>query len=131
LENHRVLWKSKGVQKREFNDISRWLGVLVYSLKRSCYNWCLLIIAWTKVKGNNDMIGYAASVSVSTSCSRCNNLAWSPCFMIHLLHGLYIIFSWLEHIYNVDTTLYPYTLPIDYSSYPFSSICLSCNLSQT
>jgi len=35
LEDHRVLWKSKGVHRREFNDISMWLGVLVCSSKRS------------------------------------------------------------------------------------------------
>ena len=30
----------------------------------------------------------------------------------------------------INTILYPYTLPIDHSSYFFSSLCLSCNLSQ-
>ena len=40
-----------------------------------CYNQCLMVMAQTRVKGNNDMIGCAAVVSVSTSCSRCNNLA--------------------------------------------------------
>ena len=40
-----------------------------------CYNQCLLIMVWIRVKDNDDMIGYAAIVSVSTSCSRHHNLA--------------------------------------------------------
>ena len=34
MEDHKVLQKNKRVHKRELNDISEWLGVLVYSLKR-------------------------------------------------------------------------------------------------
>jgi len=95
-----------------------------------CYNWCLLVIAWIMVKSNDDMIGYTTIISVSTSYNRCNNLAWSLYSMTHLLHGIHIVSSWLICIYSVDTILYSYTLPID--SYPisFSSLCLSCNLSQ-
>ena len=40
-----------------------------------CYNQCLLVIVWTRVKSNDNMISCAASVSVSTSYSRYNNLA--------------------------------------------------------
>ena len=35
------------------------------------------------------------------------------------------------YIYSVDTTLYPYALPLIYISYSFSSLCLSCNLSSS
>jgi len=34
-------------------------------------------------------------------------------------------------IYSVDTLLYPYALPFIQSPYPFSSLCLSCNLSSS
>jgi len=34
-----------------------------------------LVMAWTRIKGNDNMIGYATIVSVSTSCNRCNSLA--------------------------------------------------------
>ena len=37
-------------------------------------------VAWTRVKGNDDMIGYAEAVSVSISCNRCSILAWSLLF---------------------------------------------------
>ena len=40
-----------------------------------CYDWYLLIIAWTRVEGNNDMISCTANTSVSASCSKCNDLA--------------------------------------------------------
>jgi len=46
----------------------------------TCYDWCLLNIVWTRTKGNEDMIGCAEVVSVSTSCSRCSILAWSSLF---------------------------------------------------
>ena len=50
--------------------------------------------------------------------------------MTYLLYGLCIVFSWLVYIYSVDTILYPYALPIDYHPIPFSSLYLSCDLSQ-
>ena len=43
-EDHRVLQRSKGVQKSEFNNILRWLGILVCNLK--CYN--LKSLEWDK-----------------------------------------------------------------------------------
>ena len=45
-----------------------------------CYNQCLMDVTWTRVKGNDDMIGCAVIVSVSASCSRCYILASSLCF---------------------------------------------------
>jgi len=39
-----------------------------------CYDQCLMVMAWTRVKNNEDMISCATIVSVSTSCSRCNSL---------------------------------------------------------
>jgi len=50
--------------------------------------------------------------------------------MTYLLHELHIVSLWLVHIYNIDTILYSYALPIDYHPIPFSSLCLSYNLSQ-
>ena len=35
------------------------------------------------------------------------------------------------HINSVDTFMYPYALPILQFPYPFSSLCLSCNLSSS
>ena len=52
-----------------------------WMLKRGYYyNQYLMNVAWTRVKGNDDMIGYAEAVSVSTSCNRCSILAWSLLF---------------------------------------------------
>ena len=36
-----------------------------------------------------------------------------------------------SRIYSIDTLLYPYALPIPHFPYPFSSLCLSCNLSSS
>ena len=55
-----------------------------------------------------------------------------------LPHVLYrcghMFFSWFIGIfigiYSVDTVLYSYTLPIDHFFHSYSSLCLSCNLSQ-
>ena len=50
-------------------------------LKRGyCYNQCLLDIAWTRVKGNDNMISCAKVISVSASYSRCSILAWFSLF---------------------------------------------------
>ena len=49
----------------------------------SYYDQCLLDTAWTRIKGNDDMIGCAKVVSVSASCSRCCILALSLCFTTH------------------------------------------------
>ena len=49
----------------------------------------------------------------------------------HCFFGNAFLISYSLQVYIVvDTVLYPYTLPIGYFSYPFSSLCLSCNLSQ-
>jgi len=54
-------------------------------LKREyCYDQCLLEATWTKVKGNDNMIGCTVIVSVSTSCSRCYILTSSLCFITGL-----------------------------------------------
>jgi len=50
-------------------------------LKREYYyNWYLLDTAWTRIKDNDNMIGYAKVISVSISYSRCSILAWSLLF---------------------------------------------------
>ena len=52
-------------------------------------------------------------------------------------HFLLIISLWtlplflIVYRYIVDTVLYLYALLINYLLHPFSSLCLSCNLSQT
>ena len=46
----------------------------------TCYDRCLLNTAWTRVKGNDNMISCAEVVSVSASCSRCFILTWSSLF---------------------------------------------------
>ena len=100
-------------------------------LKREyCYNCCFLDIAWTRVKGNDNMIGCAIIVSVSISCSRCNNLARSSCFITHSPHVQQAYSSWTTSIYSINTLLYSYTLPIDSSPTSSLNLCLSCNLSQ-
>ena len=106
-------------------------SVIIDNLIESCYNQYLLNTVWTRVKSNNDMIGYAASISVSVSCSRCDVLALTSCFMTWLYCVLWTYSSWTLCIYSVDTVLYPYALPIDHTPIPFSSLCLSCNLSQS
>jgi len=54
------------------------------------------------------MIGCAASISVSDSCSRCNILALASWTMTHLPHVQWTFNSWdiSIYIYSVDTTLY-------------------------
>ena len=71
------------------------------------------------------MIGYTIIVLVSTSYSRCYIPALSSCFMTRLPHVQWTISSWLICIYNVDTLLYFYTLPLEPISYFLSSLCLS------
>jgi len=44
-----------------------------------CYNQYLMDIAWTRIEGNDNTIGCAKVVSVSTSCSRCHILTPSSC----------------------------------------------------
>jgi len=82
-------------------------------------------------KGYNNMIS-------CTTCSLSQHLMQKvllPCF-------IFVVFScfnphvWLivgleTCINSVDTFMYPYALPILHSPYPFSSLCLSCNLSSS
>ena len=66
-------------------------------------------------KGYDDMIGCAVDVSVSTSCSRCHNLAQSLLFpLIFLMYS-----SWTSCIYSIDTYLYSYALPLISISFYF------------
>ena len=82
-------------------------------LKREyCYDQHLPDATWARAKGNNDMIGYAEIVSVSTSYSRCSTLAWSSLSTILLPHVLQTISSYATIIYSIDTLLYPYDLPL-------------------
>ena len=46
---------------------------------------------------------------------------FSSCSWTHV----YLIVTCLTSIYSVDTLLYPYTLPLQFISYTFSSLCLS------
>ena len=82
------------------------------------------------MEGNDDTIGCAIVVSVSASCSRCYILASTLYIMTHLHHVLQTLSSWALIIYRVDTALYLYALPIASTLTSFSSLCLSCNLSQ-
>jgi len=72
--------------------------------------------------GYDDMIGYTAVVSVNTSCSRCSNLAVSSCFMTWFSHGQHIDSLLLVHIYSINTTLYPYALPLAIIPYLLKSL---------
>jgi len=67
-------------------------------------------------------------ISVSTSCSSKGFLIFSLLIPHCFLKDTFL-FPY-GHIV-VDTVLYPYTLPIDYSLHSYSSLCPSCNLSQT
>ena len=96
-----------------------------------CYDWYLENATWRRAKSNNNTIGYIEVVSVSTSCSRCSILALSSCIMTRLPYRLQPVFSCLSHIYNVDTILYPYALPLIHLPILISSLCLRCNLSST
>jgi len=53
-----------------------------------CYDQCLLNVAWTLAKGNDNMIGCAASISVSASCNRYNTLALALWTMTRFPHVL-------------------------------------------
>ena len=99
-------------------------------LVHHCYDRHLLYIAWTRVKGNDNMIGCTAIISVSTLYSRCYILTSISYIMTHQRHVLWTLFSWAFNIYRVDTILYLYTLPIASTLIFFSSLCLSYNLSQ-
>ena len=79
-------------------------------------------------KGYDDMIG-CATCSLSQCLMQkmllpCFILVVSSCFnpCVCLIVGLW------TRISSIDTFMYPYTLPILHSPYPFSSLCLSCNL---
>ena len=92
-----------------------------WMLKRGyCYNWCLLDAMRTRVKGNDDMISYAAIVSVSASCSRCYILAWSSYCIMWLLHVLWTIPSWSLCIYSVEILLYS----LHFTNYQIPSLIL-------
>ena len=72
--------------------VVRELEVLIWFMrtwmlkKRSCYNNCLLDTAWTRIKGNDNMISYTVIISVNISCSKYNNLARFSCFITHFSH---------------------------------------------
>jgi len=50
-----------------------------------CYDQRLMSLAWTRVKGNDNMISYAEVVSVSTSCSRYYVLTFTLCCMTYFI----------------------------------------------
>ena len=50
--------------------------------------------------------------------------------MTHFPHVQLLYSLWSDSIYNVDTLLYPYALPIEPYPIFYSNLCLSCNLSQ-
>jgi len=74
-------------------------------MKDICYEQCLLDAAWTWAKGNDNMISYTASISVSTSCSRCNILVLASWTMTRLPHVQWTLSSWDISIYSIDTAL--------------------------
>ena len=61
--------------------IGTWMLKMEY-----CYNWYLEDAIWRRTKGNDDTIGCAKVVSVSTSYSRCSILTFSlytiTCFIL-------------------------------------------------
>ena len=82
-------------------------------------------------KGYNNMIG-CTTCSLSQCLMQkvllpCFILVVSSCFnpRVCLIVGLWTCIN------SVDTFMYPYALPILHSSYLFSSLCLSCNLSSS
>ena len=81
-----------------------------------CYNQYLKDTAWSRAKGDDNTIGYAIVVSVSTLYSRCSNLAFSSCTMTYWPHRLCTVSSLTISIYSIDTLLYSYTLPSIQSS---------------
>ena len=93
----------------------------IWMLKKGyCYDWCLLDVIRTKVKGNDNMIGYATIVLVSTSYSKCHILASSSYCMTQLLHIHWTVSSGLLHIYSMKIPLYSlhftnWHLPLSYS----------------
>ena len=101
------------------------LKVLIWFMRtwmlkwRYCYDQYLLVIVWTRVKSNDDMISYTTNISVSASCSRCNDFTWFSYSITHLLYRLYIVSLWIEHIYSIDTILYSLCFTNWLSSYSF------------
>jgi len=85
--------------------------------------------------GYDAMNGCAIVVSVSTLYSR-HYILIDSSILPHVLYHYRHMFSrhmfslWFIGIYSVNTVLYPYALPIDYFLHSYSSLCLSCNLSQ-
>ena len=82
-------------------------------------------------RGYDDMIG-CATCSLSQCLMQkvllpCFILVVSSCFNPHV----YLIVGLWTCINSIDTLMYPYALPILHIPYPFSSLCLSCNLSSS
>ena len=82
-------------------------------------------------KGYDNMIG-CATYSLSQRLIQkvllpCFILVVSSCFNPHV----WLIVRLETCINSVDMFIYPYALPILHSSYLFSSLCLSCNLSSS
>ena len=78
-----------------------------WMLKREyCYDWCLLDVMRIRVKGNDDMIGCTAIVSVSASCSRHLILASSSYCMTRPPYVHWMVSLWILHIYSVEIPLY-------------------------
>ena len=82
-------------------------------------------------KGYDNMIG-CSTYSLSQRLMQrvllsCFILVVSSCFnpRVCLIVGLWTCIN------SVDTFMYPYALPILQFPYPFSSLCLSCNLSSS
>jgi len=66
-----------------------------------CYDQCLLYAAWTRIKGNDNMIGCAEVVLVSTLCSRCSILTWFLLFYDLFKHMYYEQFPHSFYVYIV------------------------------
>ena len=73
--------------------------------------------------GNDNMIGYAKVVSVSTSCNRYYILALSTLFYDSvILYTIDLFLILTLYIYRVDMFLYLYTLPIVIHPFFYSQV---------
>ena len=118
MRKHRFkrLKLEKLIYIRNVNGTLNYVGPIVDTMeveiffKGHCYNQCLLYTAWTRVKGNDDMISCTATVSVSTSCNRCYILASTSCIMLDCIiyskHFPYRLSLYIEQILQCIFMLY-------------------------
>ena len=93
------------------------------------YDWCLLKTAWRRAKGMTIWLAAPQVVSVSISCSRCYNLTLFLLFSHDICFMYYILCYFWPSIYNIDTILYSYTLPLLINPLTSLKSLPKCNLS--